>query len=450
MNMLARLLLSTSLLPFFTHPAPARSSATVIEHVRVIDGTGHAPLEDATVVLEGGRIVSVSTQPGSVPRNAQVIDAAGQTLIPGLINAHGHLALVEGTKNSATAYTEASVMAELRQYERYGVTTMLSLGGNRDLIYSIRARQRTGQLDGASVFVADRGIGVPGAAPALPFAPDQIYRPATAEEARRDVDAAAGRHTNFIKIWVDNMNGTKPAMPPEIYKAVIEEAHRNKIPVAAHIYTLADAKSLVNAGVDVIAHSVRDTTVDAELIRAMKQHGTYYLPTLTVDESFFAFADHPELASDPFLENAVSPEVLAMLRGADYRKNVEQNAGTARHRQDFANAQHNLKLLHDAGVKVGFGTDSGAMPTRVPGFAEHRELALMVAAGLTPVEAIHSATEVNAELLGIANETGTILPGKRADLILLAGNPAKDIHDTKKILRIWHNGRAVTPAVKAQ
>jgi imidazolonepropionase-like amidohydrolase len=262
------------------------------------------------------------------------------------------------------------------------------------------------------------------------------------------VQAAASRHTDFIKVWVDSLNGTKPAMQPEIYRAVIDEAHRHKIPVAAHVYALADAKALVNAGVDVIAHSVRDATVDQELIQAIKQHGTFYLPTFTVDESFFVFADHPEFAHDPFLENAANPEILAMLRSDDYRKGVEQNASTAHHRQDFANAQRNLKLLHDAGIKVGFGTDSGAMPTRVPGFAEHRELELMVAAGLTPVEAIHSATEVNAELLGIADKTGTIQAGKQADLILLAADPAKDIHNTRKMLRIWHNGREVEPAVK--
>jgi imidazolonepropionase-like amidohydrolase len=448
--MFATVLLAAPLLPFFTHSS-SRTLITVIEHVRVIDGTGRAPLEDATVVIGGDKIVSVTAQkPAVVPKNAKVIDATGETLMPGIINAHGHLGLVEGAKNSATAYTEDNVLTALRTYERYGVTTMLSLGGNRDLIYSVRSRQRASDLDGASVFVADRGIGVPDGAPPLPLAPDQIYRPATAEEARQDVQAAAARHTNYIKIWVDNLSGAKPKMQPEIYLAAISEAHRHKIPVAAHVYALADAKALVNAGVDVLAHSVRDTAVDQELIHAMKQQGTFYLPTFTVDESFYVFADHPELAHDPFLENAANPEILAMLRDDGYRKGVEQNAATAHHRQDFANAQHNLKLLHDAGIKVGFGTDSGAMPTRIPGFAEHRELELMVAAGLTPVEAIHSATAVNAELLGIADKTGTIQPGKQADMILLAANPADDIHNTRKMVRIWHSGREVEPAVKTK
>ncbi|HTZ90571.1 MAG TPA: amidohydrolase family protein [Alloacidobacterium sp.] len=448
--MFATIFLAAPLLSFFAH-APAKATITAIEHVRVIDGTGRPPIENATVILEGDKIISVSAQkPASTPKNAQIIDATGQTLIPGLINAHGHLGLIDGAKNSATAYTEDNVLAELRMYERYGVTTMLSLGGNRDLIYPIRAKQRAGELDGATVFVADRGIGVPNGAPPLPLAPDQIYRPSTPEEARRDVQAAAARHTDFIKIWVDSLYNTKPEMSPEIYKAVIDEAHRQHIPVAAHVYALADAKALVNAGVDVLAHSIRDTTVDQQLIDAMKQHGTFYIPTLTVDESFFVFADHPGFANDQFLEHAANPAILAMLRSPGYRKSVEQNPLTAQHRKDFANAQRNLKLLYDAGVKVGFGTDSGAMPTRIPGYAEHRELELMVAAGLTPIEAIHSATQINARLLEIAGQTGTICPGKQADLILLAANPAEDIQNTRKIVRIWHNGRAIEPAIPAQ
>ncbi len=448
--MLATAALAMSLFSPAVHPQ-TKAAATIIEHVRVIDGTGKPPLEDATVVIAGGKIISVDRQKAaSAPKHVQVIDATGKTLIPGIINAHGHLALIEGAKNSATAYTEENVLAELRVYESYGVTTMLSLGVNRDLIYPIRAKQQAGELDGATVFVADRGIGVANGAPPLPAATDQIYRPATADEARQDVDAAASRQTNYIKIWVDPLGGTKPKMQPAIYEVVIDEAHRHHIPVAAHVYALTDAKALVNAGVDVLAHSVRDTTVDQQLIDAMKQHGTFYLPTFTVDESFFVFADHPDFATNPFLDHAANPAIQAMLGSDEYRKSVEENPSTAQHRKDFANDQANLKLLHDADVKIGFGTDSGAMPTRIPGYAEHRELQLMVAAGLTPVEAIHSATQVNAQLLHIADKTGTIESGKQADLVLISGNPAANIEDTRKIARIWHNGRSVKPAVPAK
>ena len=306
---------------------------TALTHVRVIDGTGGAPLEDATVVIEGNHIRSVQAGSGAVPSGAKVLDLHGDTVIPGIINAHGHLALIADGQNSPTSYTPENVLAELRQYESYGVTTMLSLGLNRDLLYSIREQQRQGKLDGATVFTADRGIGVPDAAPGLPGAPDQIYRPATTAEARAAVDAMAKRHADIVKVWVDNVGGTKPAMSPEIYGAVIEEAHKHHLRVAAHIYYLADAKSLVNDGVDVLAHSVRDKPVDQELIAAMKRRGVRYIPTFTVDESFYIYAEHPGFMQLNFFKDALSPVVLTMLNSDAYSQKVNQDPKTAQHRQ---------------------------------------------------------------------------------------------------------------------
>jgi imidazolonepropionase-like amidohydrolase len=429
---------------------PPERVVTEIRHVRLIDGTGRPPLEDATITVEGGKIVGIGpSRAAEMHAPAHVINGRGMTVMPGIINAHGHLALVDGTQNSATYYTRDHVMAELRQYERYGVTTMLSLGLNRDLIYEIRADQQAGRLDGATVLVADRGNGVLNGMPPIPHAPDQLYTPTTPEEARKDVDEAVGRQTNFIKIWVDTLYGTKPKMDPLIAQAILDEAHAHHTPVAAHEFTLPDAKWLVNAGVDVLAHSVRNEVIDAEFIHLMQQHGTYYIPTLTVDNSAFVYADHPEYLQTAFFRNAVPPPVYVMLTSPTYREKVESDPLTARHRNDFANDEKNLKLAEDAGLKVAFGTDSGANPFRIPGFAEHNELALMVAAGLTPMQAIHAATGTNAQMLGIADRTGTLVVGHQADLLLLAGNPLDDIHNTRRIVKIWHNGLEIQPAVPA-
>lgn len=422
-----------------------QAQTTVLTHLRVIDGTGAPAKDNVSLVIRNGRIVSVLSG-SKIPRGARVLDMTGKTAIPGIMNAHGHLALVAGTKNSAEAYTRENVLAELNQYERYGVTSMLSLGLNRDLLYGIRAEQRAGALGGATVYTADRGIGVPEGAPPLPHQSDQLYQPATAEEARADVREIATRHPDFLKIWVDNLYGTKPKMSPEVIRAVIDEAHLHHLRVAAHVYSLSDAKFLVASGIDVLAHSIRDTNVDSALIQEMKTRGVFYIPTFTVDESFFVFADHPEFLKDPFLELAVTPEVLTMLSSDAYRKKVETDPQIPRHRQDFAVAQQNLRLLSEGGVKIGFGTDSGAMPTRIPGYAEHRELELMVAAGLTPLEAIHSATQVNAQLLGIAAKDGTLEPGKEADLLILNANPVDDIRNTRTIMTVFHHGKEIHPA----
>jgi imidazolonepropionase-like amidohydrolase len=420
---------------------------TALTHVRVIDGTGHPPLEDATVVIEGNHILAIERGTASIPANAKILDLHGDTVMPGLINAHGHLALIADGQNSATAYTPENVLTELRQYESYGVTSMLSLAVNRDLLYPIRQQQREGKLDGATVFTADRGIGVPDAAPGLPAAPDQLYRPATAEEARSVVDAIAKRHADIVKIWVDSVGGTKPAMSPEVYRAVIKQAHKHHLRVAAHIFYLADAKSLVNDGVDILAHSVRDKPVDQELIAAMKRRGIWYIPTFTVDESFYIYAQHPGFMQLNFFKDAVAPVVLTMLSSDTYSQKVNQDPKTAQHKADFAMDQQNMKTLYDAGIRVGFGTDSGAMPTRIPGFSEHRELEDMVQAGLTPMQAIVCATRSNAELLGIEATRGTLRPGKRADLLVLAANPLDDITNTRSIVTVFHDGRTVAPRV---
>jgi imidazolonepropionase-like amidohydrolase len=275
----------------FAQQPSAAMHAVLLRNVRLIDGTGAAPREHVSLLLRDGRIAKIGGVEMVAPRGTEVRnDLAGKTVMPGLISAHSHLGLiVDDAESSATGYTRENVSAQLMQFERYGVTTIMSLGVNRDLVYELRGEQRTGKLGGATIFTAGRGIGVPGGAPGLPAALDQIYRPATADEARKDVDELAMHRADLVKIWVDKGHGTMPEMTLEIYKAVIEEAHRKGLRVAAHVYALEDAKQLVADGVDVLAHSVRDAVVDDSFVAVMKQRGVWYVPTFTVDESCFCF-----------------------------------------------------------------------------------------------------------------------------------------------------------------
>jgi imidazolonepropionase-like amidohydrolase len=378
-----------------------------------------------------------------VPPGTQVKELSGKTVMPGLISAHSHLGLiVDDAESSATGYTRENVSAQLKQFERYGVTTIVSLGVNRDLVYQLKDEQRKGRLGGATIFTAGRGIGVPGGAPGLPAAADQIYRPATVDEARKDVDELASHHADIVKIWVDKGHGTMPEMTPEIYKGVIDEAHEKHLRVAAHEYALEDAKQLVADGVDVLAHSVRDQVVDDAFIQAMKQHKVWYVPTFTVDESFFVYSGRPEFMETAFFQQAAGPKLMAKFDAPGYAEKINQDPQTAQHRNDFAIGQQNLKKLFDSGVNVGFGTDSGALPGRIPGFAEHRELELMVEAGLTPMQAITAATGENAKLLRLTDR-GTIAVGKRADLLVLDADPLVDIRNTRKIVAVFHDGRSI-------
>jgi imidazolonepropionase-like amidohydrolase len=439
----------TIVLGLLTSVQGQTSRVVVLQGARLIDGTGQPPRENAALVIEGDHISAIGTV-GKMhyPKGARVIDMRGRTIVPSLINGHGHLGVVLGTGQSPNAYTRENVQNAVLQYEQYGVTSVLVMGLNRDLVYELRDEQKTGTFPGASIFTAGRGIGVPGAAPPVPVAPDQVYRPTTAEEARAEVRDMASHHVDMIKIWVDDIFGRFSKMQPEVYAAIIDEAHKHGIKVAAHVFYLADAKALVADGVDVLAHSVRDQKVDADLIKAMKSRGLFYIPTLTVDESFYVFAEQPELMANPFFTQAVSPDLLKMFQSPEYRAKAEGDPNLAKNKAAHATAMQNLKLLQEAGVRVAFGTDSGAFPTRIPGWAEHRELELMVDSGLTPMEAIVAATRVSAGLLQ-ANDRGTLEPGKRADLIVLAANPLDDIRNTRRMVAIWHAGREVQPRVPA-
>jgi imidazolonepropionase-like amidohydrolase len=361
--------------------------ATILSGARILDGTGRAPVEDGAIVFEGNRIVSIGPA-DSVPRppNSEVIDAHGKTNIPGLISAHSHLGLCKGIVGPKPEnYTRENVQLQLEQYERYGVLTVISLGVNKDVLYEWRNEQREGKFAGADIFTADRGLGVRLGAPPFPLLEDQVYRPNSVEEARADVRASAERHPDMIKIWVDDLSGTSPKMAPEIFREVIEEAHaitdeahQRRFKVAVHIFSLNDAKALLQAGVDVIAHSVRDQPVDPAFIQAMKAKGAVYIPTLDLDESQYIFAEQPGWMQDPFFTQAVDIALLRRWRSPLYAKEMQANPNTVKDKAAEAMGQRNVKTLFDAGVKIAFGTDSGALPTRIQGFAEHRELQLLV------------------------------------------------------------------------
>ena len=421
----------------------------VLTGERLIDGKGGPPIEHGVLVFRDGRI-TVTGAMGSVaiPADGRHFDLTGKTVIPGLISAHSHLGLVQGASAANPSnYTRENVARQLAQYARYGVTAVMSLGGNRDILYTWRDEQRAGKLPGADIFTADRGMGVQGGAPPFPLPGDQVYRPKTPEEARADVREMAARNPDILKLWLDSIFGTMPEMQPAIYTAAIceahaaiDEAHQHGLRMAAHIFYLADAKALLKAGVDVIAHSVRDRPVDAEFIDLMNARHVAYIPTLSLDESQFVYAEHPAWMNEPFFTDAVDPALLATWRSPEYAAKIANNPNTSKERAALATASKNLMALHDAGVTISFGTDSGALPTRIAGFDEHRELQLMVKAGLSPMEALSAATRTAAETIGDGKNRGTLEAGKRADFLVLSANPVADIRNTEKIEAVWHGG----------
>lgn len=417
---------------------------TVLKNVTVIDGTGKPAQHNRTVVIEGDRIRSIGADDEHVPSSTKVVDMHGQTIMPLIINTHGHLGLTKGTTQSAANETDENIHHQLLRYQEYGVGAILSMGTDGKRFAEIREESRRGALPGADVYTAGMGFGAKDGVPPAAMGFTDVFRPETSAEARREVAQEAPQKPDFIKVWVDDFWGQYPKMPPEIYGAIIDEAHKNGLRVAAHVYHLEDARVLVADGVDVLAHSIRDGDVDDALIAEMKKHNVAYIPTLSLDDFAFAYGDSPQWINDPFFTAALDPGVLEMITSPEYKAKVQSNKVTAQEQAALPQAMRNLKKIYDAGILVSLGTDSGATPIRIQGFAEHMELALMVQAGLTPIQAITVATSNAAKLLLVEDRYGTLAAGKKANFIVLEKDPSEDIHNTQTIRAVWKDGNKVS------
>jgi len=361
-----------------------------------------------------------------------------------IINTHGHLGLTKGSTQSAANQTDENIRHQLLRYQEYGVGAILSMGTDGKRFAEIREESRRGALPGADVYTAAMGFGAKNGVPPAAMGFTEVFRPETPAEARSEVAQQVSQKPDFIKVWVDDFWGQYPKMPPEIYGAIIDEAHKNGLRVAAHVYHLEDARLLVADGVDVLAHSIRDADVDDALIAEMKRRNVAYIPTLSLDDFAFAYGDSPNWIGEPFFTAALDPGVLEMITSPEYKAKVQSNKVTALEQAALPQAMRNLKKIYDAGILVSLGTDSGATPIRIQGFAEHMELALMVQAGLTPIQAISVATLNAAKPLHIEDQYGTLSVEKKANFIVLENDPSQDIHNTQTIRAVWKDGNKVS------
>jgi imidazolonepropionase-like amidohydrolase len=386
---------------------------------RIIDGSGRPALEHATLFVRKGRIEAVGAKV-KLPRGVQKIDATGKTIIPGLINAHGHI----------------NDLSQLGIYLRDGITTVQSLGGAKEV--ELREQNAKAALGTAPHFyiagLIQDSTAIPGAVAVT-----------TPEQARRSVDDLIHDKPDFVKVRIDDFRGARVKMPPEVYQAVIDEAHKNGFRTAAHIVYLDDAKGVLRAGVDYIAHSVRDQEVDQELIDLMKKRDVSYCPTLTREVAVFTYSETPSFFSDPFFLKEADPTEIARMSDPKHQEAVRNDASAQWYKEHLAFALRNLKTLSDAGINIAMGTDSGGGPGRFQGYFEHLELEYEVRAGLTPMQALVTATSGAAKALNISKDTGTLEKGKWADFVVLTANPLDDIRNTRKIESIWIGGVQVPP-----
>ncbi len=390
---------------------------------RVIDGTGAPPIANVTVLITNGRIERVGPAASlKIPAGATRVELAGKTVIPGLINAHGHLG---NGDRALTVYDQ--IIQQLQLYAKFGVTTVYALGD--DGVHSVRVSGENGKgpLTRARVFVSGARATA-----------------GTIEAARKTIADRHALGVNIIKTGIGEGNNGDD-MRAEVYTALIDEAHRRELRVAAHLVNLADAKGLVNAGLDVVAHSIRDDDLDAAFIAELKRRNVGYIPTLTRDLSVFQYESTPEYINDAFFLRGMPLYAANIARVKDpaLHAKIKANPGTARARQQFDQALRNLKLLSDRGVMIAMGTDSGTGTGRWQGYFEHVEMELMVTAGMTPMQTLVAATGNAAKVMRIDGELGTLQPGKRADFVVLTADPLADIKNTRTIESVWIDGQRI-------
>ncbi len=388
-----------------TEQALDATSVTVFEGARLLVGDGSV-IENATFVVDDDRLVAVGRSDDvEVPPGAERVDLTGRTVMPAIIDTHVHL-----------RETRDELVEDLRRKAYYGVGVVLSLGrGSSDMAFQVRdevipnaARYRT----------VGRGITAP-----EPGRTEIPFWISTEAEARAAVQALAPRNVDMVKIWVDDRNGQFEKLTPELYGAVIDEAHQQGLRVTAHVYTLEDAKGLLRAGLDAFAHGIRDMDVDDEVVELFAERPNVVLvPNLP----------NPGVAADlSWLSGTIPPDELQQMQERSVDRPAAQEA--------FGIQARNLARLSAEGVTIAFGTDGGA------GWSPHAEMEDMVRTGMTPADVIVSATRNSANLLAL-DDVGTLEAGKSADFIVLEANPLDDITNTRRIVDVYLRGTAVDRA----
>src|SRR5262249_39194719 len=336
-------------------PSDAAGAVTIYEGARLIAGDGSPPVENSAFIVDGDRFARIGRRGALDAAGAKHVDLTGRTVMPALVDAHTHPGYRQGTSFGAQNYTPHNLLAILDRLGHYGVAAVLEAGtGRGDLPFQFRGEHRAG----TRYLTAGRGFAMPNAGPGGPMR-DSAYGVTGEDDARAKVRELAANKPDLIKIWVDDRNGTVEKLKPNLYRAIIDEAHTHGVRVMAHIAALDDAKDLLRAGVDGFAHCVRDRDVDAELIAMLKQRpNVFFLETMWGERNAI-YGGPPAWLDDAIVRETMSAAEIDQLRNGFLP--AAAPATLQRAIEDADRLLRNVAALHKAGVKLGLGTDTGGV-----------------------------------------------------------------------------------------
>jgi imidazolonepropionase-like amidohydrolase len=431
-------------------PGPADAQTLLFEGARVVPGDGGPTTDNAAILVERGAITRIARKGEiALPVGATRVDLTGKTVMPALIGTHVHPGFRKGLSYRAENYTRDTIMQDLNRALYFGVSTVQSMGVEQgEVLHNIRAEQAEGRTDGAKLLIAGRGIGAPNAGPGNPIYAHFAYSVTTEAEIRKAVQEQAARKVDIIKIWVDDRGGRAPKLSMPLARAAIEEAHKAGLKIAAHIFYHEDALALAEAHIDLFAHLVRDKAMSDDLIALMVKNKVYVNPNIGSPERAI-HASPPPWESEPYLSgllrDTVAPEVVARIHNSFAGRKPDE---VTQRQKGYDILKASVAKLAAANAPIILGSDTG-LEDHFFGYAEQKEMGLMVEAGMTPMQVIVSATSRAAEFLKLADR-GTLAPGKRADLLVLDANPLDDIRNTRRIAKLYLAGAEVDrAAIKA-
>lgn len=418
------LLISLTFLISCEDPYP--DDITVYTNATVWDGTELVAQENSALIVHQGQVYDIIDMADpNFPGDGNFVDLEDRYIVPGLINAHGHVGVTRGMEWGEEIETRENVMDQLQLYAAYGVTTVVHLGhrhlGGPEAAFDVRNEGNFADNEMARLFLA---VGV--------------LDPDSPEQARTDVETLMELDPDWTKIRVDDGLGTREKLSPYIYSAVIEASHQYNTPLAAHIVELEDAKGVIEAGADLLAHSVRDKPVDRELIELMLEQDICIAPTLMREVSTYIYRDRPDFFDDPFFLSKADPNVIKQLQDPEVQQRYTGEAPDY-FRDQLPLVKENMVRLHNSDVRVVLGTDTGRLG-RFQGYFEHLEMEMMQEAGMTPAEILLSATRYTAECMEIEENLGTLETGKAADFLVVEENPFEDIRNLRQLYAVYIGG----------